>query len=97
MHPDGNSPSIIGDLRGAIVVQGYCNQIGMACQSFIDRIINDLIDHMVQTGAVICVANIHARPLTHSLQPFENLDGISIITGVFTTRFRCVFRLLCFV
>jgi hypothetical protein len=37
---------------------------------------------MVQTGAVIGVADIHARPLAHGVEPFENLDRFRAVIGV---------------
>ena len=46
----------------------------MTGESFIYGIINHFIDHVVQPGTVICIADIHARAFTHGLQTFEDLD-----------------------
>ncbi len=93
MHAHRDAAPIIGNLRRAIRMQRHRHEIGMSRQRFINGIIDNLIDHMMQARAVIGIANIHARPLAHRLQPFENLDGISIVRCAFPTRFRRVFRL----
>ena len=53
----------------------------MPCEGFIDRVINDLKDHMVQASAVIRVTNVHSGALSHCIQALEDLDigGIVII------------------
>jgi hypothetical protein len=53
---------------------------GVACKGLVDAVVHDLIHHVVQTRAVVGVADIHARAFPDSLQPLENLDGIG---GVF--------------
>ena len=53
---------------------------GMAGERFIDGVIDDFIDHMMQAASVIGVADIHARPLAHGIEAFQNPD-----------RFRAVF------
>ena len=75
-------------------MQGYGDKIGVSGQGFIDRIVHDFIDHMVQTGPVIGVANIHSRPLAHGFKPFQNLDGIGVVSGVLSCGFRGLFWLL---
>jgi UDP-N-acetylenolpyruvoylglucosamine reductase len=59
----------------------------MAGQRLVDGVVDDLVDHVVQAGAVIGVADIHARPLAHGLQALENLDGIGAVLGIFALRF----------
>jgi hypothetical protein len=51
----------------------------MAGQRLVDAVVDDLVDHVVQARAVVGVADIHAGPLAHGLQPLENLDGIGAI------------------
>jgi hypothetical protein len=62
--------------------------VGMSGEALIDRIIDNFINHVMQAGAVICIANIHPRAFTHSVQSFEDFDAIRPI-------FRaCVWRIL---
>ncbi len=53
---------------------------GVARERFVDRVVDDLVDHVVQAGAVIGVADIHARPLAHGIEALQHPD-----------RFRAVF------
>ena len=48
----------------------------IAGERFVDGVIDDLIHHMVQTGAVVGVADIHARPFAHRIQALQDLDGL---------------------
>ena len=52
----------------------------MSGQRFVDGVVDDFIDHVVQAGAVIGVADIHARPLAHGVEALQNPD-----------RFRAIF------
>jgi hypothetical protein len=53
----------------------------VAGQRLVDAVVDDLIDHVVQARPVVGVADIHAGALANSLQPLENLDGISAVFG----------------
>src|SRR3546814_14584640 len=60
----------------------------MAGQRLVYGIVADLEHHMVQAGAVVGVADIHAGPLAHGIQPFQDLDtvgAIGIAVGVVLT------------
>jgi hypothetical protein len=46
---------------------------------FIDRIIDNFEDHVVQTRAVISVANVHTRTLSNGIQSLKNFDGTRIV------------------
>ena len=51
----------------------------MACESFVDGVINDFVHHVMQARAIIGIADIHARTLADSVQPLQNLDGIGAV------------------
>src|SRR6202140_3010087 len=46
----------------------------MAGQCFVDGVVDDLVDHVMQAATVISVADIHARPLAHGVEAFQNSD-----------------------
>ena len=46
----------------------------VAGQRFIDRVIDYLKHHMVETGAIIRITNVHTWPLTDRIQPLKYLD-----------------------
>ncbi|SBL97474.1 Uncharacterised protein [Raoultella planticola] len=51
----------------------------VTCERFVDSVIHNLEYHVVQTGAVIRVADIHTRALTHRIQPFQDFDTGGVI------------------
>jgi hypothetical protein len=51
----------------------------MARKGFVDRVIDYLKHHMMQTGAVIGITDIHAGPFAYCVQAFKNLDAGRIV------------------
>ena len=56
--------------------------VGMAGQRLVDGVVDDLVDHVVQAGAVVGVADIHAGTLADGVEALQDLDGFGAI-GVF--------------
>ena len=55
------------------------DELGVAGERLVDGVVDDLVDHVVQAGAVVGVADIHARPLAHGVEAAQHLDGIGAI------------------
>src|SRR5581483_1461074 len=85
MDIDRDPASIVADADGAIFVQRDNDFVAKACQSLVDGIIHNLEDHVMQTGPIIGVADVHSRPLTHGLQAFQHLDTAGIVGFVHAT------------
>ena len=49
-------------------------------QRFVDRVVDDLVDEMVQAGRP-GRADVHRRPLADGFEAFENLDLVGGILG----------------
>jgi len=79
VNVDGNAAAVIAHGDGAVGVQHDLNRGGVAGQSLVDRVVDHLIDHVVQAGTVIGVADIHARPLAHGIEAFQNPDRFRAI------------------
>ena len=60
-------------------VNGDDNFFTVTRERFVDSVIYHLEYHVVQTGAVIRVADIHTRALTHRIQPFQDFDTGGVI------------------
>jgi len=76
-----DAATVIRDRYRSIRIKRHRYDIRMTGKRFVDRVVDDLIHHVVQTGAVIRVADIHARPLAHGIQALQHLDGIGTIFG----------------
>ena len=71
---DRDAAAIVGHRDRAVGIDGHVDPSGVAGQRLVDRVVDDLEHHVVQAGAVVGVADVHARPHAHGLEPFENLD-----------------------
>ena len=83
---DRNAAAIVGDGARAVGVQGHGDGVAIAGKRLVDRVVNDLIDHVVQAGAVIGVADIHAGPLAHCVEPAQHLDRVLVVGRVMAIR-----------
>jgi hypothetical protein len=62
-----NPAPVVRDLRRAIRVKYNFHPRSMPRQSLIDRVVHDLIDHVMKTGPIIRIPNIHPRPLPYCI------------------------------
>ena len=75
----GDAAPVVGHGAGAVGVQRHGDEIGVARQRLVDGVVDHFVDHVMQTGAVVRIADIHARPFAHGVEAAQNLDGISAI------------------
>ena len=80
VNVDGNAAAVVAHGDRAVGVEHDLHRGGMAGERLVDGIVDDFVDHVMQAAAVIGVADIHARPLAHGIEAFQNPD-----------RFRAVF------
>ena len=83
MDIDRDAAAVVGNGNGIVGVERDGHQVCIPAQSLVDRVIDDLIDHMVQARPVVGIADIHSRPLAHGVEATQNLDGIGVIFAVF--------------
>ena len=79
----GDTAPVIVDRDRAIGVEDDVDLAGMAGQRLVDGVVHHLVDHVMQAGAVIGVADIHARTLAHGVESLEHLDRFGAIGVVF--------------
>ena len=71
---DGNAAAVVAHGDGIVGIEHDVDARGVACQRFVDRVVDDLVHHVVQARAVIGVADIHARTLADGIEPLEHAD-----------------------
>lgn len=74
-----DATTIIGDGYGVVRMDRHHDVFTVTRERFVDSVIYHLEYHVVQTGAVIRVADIHTRALTHRIQPFQDFDTGGVI------------------
>ena len=82
----GNTAAVILYANSTISLDGHVNFGGVAGERFVDRVIYNLVDQVVQT-ALSGRANVHAGALTNRFQTFQHGN---IGCTVFMLLFRCI-------
>ncbi len=74
-----NSATIILYRYGIISMNGDLNFTTVSGECFVDGVIHNLEYHMVQTGAVIGITDVHARAFAYRIKPFQDFDTGGVI------------------
>ena len=75
---DRDSAAVVADRDPAVGEQGDGDVGGVAGHSFVDRVIDDLVDQVVQTP-LPSGPDVHTGPLADGIQAFEDGDRASVI------------------
>jgi hypothetical protein len=59
---------VVDDRNRFVRVDGDCDFLAIACERFVDGVIDDLENHVMQAGAVVGIPDIHARPFPDSFE-----------------------------
>ena len=71
---DGDATAVVGDRdRRSVLVQRHGDGRGEAIHRFVDGVVEDFPDQMMEPGAADA-ADIHARPLPDGIQAFKDSD-----------------------
>ena len=68
-------------------MNGYVNAGAVAGQRFVDRVVDDLVNEVVQT-ALACGADVHPRALADCFQSLEHLDLSGGVIAPFVLRHK---------
>ena len=82
MDVDGNAAAVIGHGDRVVAVERHPHRIAISRQRFVDGVVDDFVDHVMQARAVIRIADVHAGPLAHGIKAAQDLDGIREIVAV---------------
>lgn len=74
-----DATTVIGNGHGVVRMDRDHDVFTVTRERFVDSVIYHLEYHVVQTGAVIRVADIHTRALTHRIQSFQDFDTGGVI------------------
>jgi hypothetical protein len=72
---DWNTAAVISNSNRPILVNGHAYVSAEPDEGFIDRVVDDLKDKMMQTSGV-GAADVHGRPFPNSFQVIQYLDLI---------------------
>ena len=75
---DRDTTAVVGDRGGPVLVEGYLDPGAEPCQRLIGRVVDDLIDEVMETP-VIGRPDVHPGTASDWLQTLQNLDGLGVI------------------
>ena len=82
LQVDRDAAAVVRDGDRAVGVDDDLDVIAVAGQRFVDGVVDELVDHVVQ-AVHVGVADVHARPLADGLEPLEDLDvGAGVVAPV---------------
>ena len=68
VHVHGNAATVIADRHRFVGVNRHGNRAAVPGQRLIDRVINDLEYQVMKAGAIVGIADVHARPFANGVQ-----------------------------
>ncbi len=74
-----DAAAVVAHGAGAVGVERDHDLLGETRERLVDGVVDDLVDHVVEAGAVVGVADIHARPLAHGVETLEDLDRFRVV------------------
>ena len=75
----GNPTAVVADRRRAVGAQHHMNMLAIARQRLVHGVVDGLVHHAVQAGAVVGIADVHAGPLAHGIEAAQNRDGFGAV------------------
>src|ERR1700687_2015098 len=76
VHPDRDAAAVVLDGDRVVGVDRDRDLVAVTDLRFVDRVVDELEDHVVEAGEIIGVAEVHARPLANGLEALQELDRI---------------------
>jgi hypothetical protein len=76
-----DAAAVVDDCAGAVGIEPDDHLFGITRKRLVDRVVDDFIDHVVQAGAVIGVADVHAGAFAHRIEALQDLDRFRTVIG----------------
>ncbi len=76
-----NAAAIVAHRAGAVGIERHRHRARVAGERLVDRVVDDLVDHVVQARTVVGVADVHPGTLANRVEAFQDLDRFRVIGG----------------
>ena len=74
-----NAAAVVDDRDRVVGVNDDLDVVAVARQRFVDRVVEHFEHHVVETGAIGGVADVHARTLANCFEALQDLDARRIV------------------
>jgi hypothetical protein len=78
---DRNAATVVAHGYRTIGIEYDFDGAGMTGKRFVDGVIDDFVDHVMQARSVIGITDIHARSLADSIESLEDPDRFRAVFG----------------
>ena len=78
---DGDAATVVLDRHRPVEVDRHVHPRAEAAEVLVDGVVDDLPHQVVKAGAVVHVADVHARALADRLETLENGDAGAVVAG----------------
>ena len=82
-----DAAAVVAHRAGAVGIEHDVDLLGVARERLVDRVVDDLVDHVMQARAVVGVADIHAGTLANGIEALEDLDRFRVVVGGVVGRY----------
>jgi hypothetical protein len=79
MHRHRDAAAIVGHGYRSVAVDHDLDRVAVTGERFVDRVVDHLEHHVVQAGAVVGIADVHAGALAHRIEALEDLDRVGVV------------------
>src|SRR5487761_1614708 len=79
MDIDWYAAAVVGYSAGTVGIKGHADGVAEAGKRLIDRVVDDLVDHVMETRAVVGIADVHAGPLAYGIEAAQHLDRLGAV------------------
>ena len=83
VHIHRNTATVVTHGDRFIRMDDDADVVAMTGQRFVDRVVDHLEHHVVQTAAIVGVADVHTGTLAYGIQAFQHLDTVGVVRLVF--------------
>ena len=71
-----NSAPVVAHRARPVGVERHLAHLRMAGENLVDAVVDDLVDHVMQTRSVVGVADVHAGAFADRVEPLQHLDAV---------------------
>ena len=74
-----DAPAVVGHGHRFVGVDRDDDPVAVAGKGLVDRVVDDLENHVVQAGAIVGIADVHSGALSDRLEALQHLDFSGVV------------------
>ncbi len=79
VNANRNAAAVVAYGDRIVGIENHLDARGVTCEGFVDGVIDDFVDHVMQARAVIGIADIHAGAFADGVETFQHPDRFSAV------------------